>query len=307
MRLIPDGSPFGLDNLPYGVFSVGGGPARVGVRVGDSVIDLAAALGDEVFAAPSLNPFMATGPASWARRAGADHRAGRGRRGAGRCGAPAGRRRADAAVRGRRLRGLLRLRGARVQPRTAVPAGQPRAAAAELEAPAGRLPRPGGHGRGLGHRHRPPHRAAQGARRPGAGVRPVRPARHRGGARVRGRRRVAAGRAGHHGRLRRPRVRRRPRQRLVRPRPAGLGVRAARAAPGQVVRDLGLGLGDAAGGAGRRAGAVAGPAPAGAARTCARTRTGAWTSTWRSSGMARWSPARRTRRCTGRRPRCWRT
>jgi fumarylacetoacetase len=67
MRLIPDGSPFGLDNLPYGVFSVGGGPPRVGVRVGDSVIDLAAALGDEVFAAPSLNPFMAAGPASWAQ------------------------------------------------------------------------------------------------------------------------------------------------------------------------------------------------------------------------------------------------
>ena len=66
MPLIPDGSPFGLDNLPYGVFSLGGGPPRVGVRVGDSVIDLAAALGDEVFAAPSLNPFMATGPACWA-------------------------------------------------------------------------------------------------------------------------------------------------------------------------------------------------------------------------------------------------
>ena len=67
MVLIPDASPFGLDNLPYGVFSVGGRPLRVGVRVGDSVIDLAVALGDEVFAAPSLNPFMATGPASWAR------------------------------------------------------------------------------------------------------------------------------------------------------------------------------------------------------------------------------------------------
>jgi fumarylacetoacetase len=67
MRLIPDGSPFGLDNLPYGVFSADGGPPRVGVRVGDSVIGLAAALGDEVFAAPSLNPFMATGPVNWAR------------------------------------------------------------------------------------------------------------------------------------------------------------------------------------------------------------------------------------------------
>jgi fumarylacetoacetase len=67
MVLIPDASPFGPDNLPYGVFSVGGGPPRVGVRVSGSVIDLAAALGDEVFAAPSLNPFMATGPVSWAR------------------------------------------------------------------------------------------------------------------------------------------------------------------------------------------------------------------------------------------------
>jgi fumarylacetoacetase len=67
MRLIPDGSPFGLDNLPYGVFSAGGEPPRAGVRVGDSVIDLVAALGDGVFAAPSLNPFMATGPANWAR------------------------------------------------------------------------------------------------------------------------------------------------------------------------------------------------------------------------------------------------
>ena len=63
---IPDGSPFGLDNLPYGVFSAGGGPPRVGVRVADSVLDLAALLADEVFAAPSLNPFMATGPARWA-------------------------------------------------------------------------------------------------------------------------------------------------------------------------------------------------------------------------------------------------
>ena len=32
----------------------------------DSVIDLAAALRDDVFAAPSLNPFMAEGPARWA-------------------------------------------------------------------------------------------------------------------------------------------------------------------------------------------------------------------------------------------------
>ncbi|MGW4526539.1 fumarylacetoacetase [Amycolatopsis sp. NPDC004378] len=62
---IPAGSPFGTANLPYGVFSVGGGAPRVGVRVGDSVLDLARALGDDVFAAPTLNPFMAQGYDRW--------------------------------------------------------------------------------------------------------------------------------------------------------------------------------------------------------------------------------------------------
>ena len=37
---IPEGSLFGLDNLPYGVFAARGGPPRAGVRVADSVIDL---------------------------------------------------------------------------------------------------------------------------------------------------------------------------------------------------------------------------------------------------------------------------
>jgi fumarylacetoacetase len=63
---IPEGSLFGLDNLPYGIFAVGGAAPRAGVRVADSVIDLTAALRDEVFAAPALNPFMAEGPARWA-------------------------------------------------------------------------------------------------------------------------------------------------------------------------------------------------------------------------------------------------
>ena len=51
------------------------------------------------------------------------------------------------------------------------------------------------------------------------------------------------------------RLRRVPGQRLERPRPAGLGVRAARAVPGQVVRDLGVAVGRAAGRAARRPGA----------------------------------------------------
>jgi fumarylacetoacetase len=62
---IPEKSLFGPDNLPYGVFSVGGEAPRVGVRVGEVVVDLAVALGDEVFAAPTLNPFMAQGYERW--------------------------------------------------------------------------------------------------------------------------------------------------------------------------------------------------------------------------------------------------
>ncbi|HVV08503.1 fumarylacetoacetase [Amycolatopsis sp.] len=66
MRIeIAEGSLFGPANLPYGVFSSPGTAPRVGVRVGDSVLDLAVALGDEVFAAASLNPFMAQGYDRW--------------------------------------------------------------------------------------------------------------------------------------------------------------------------------------------------------------------------------------------------
>ena len=62
---VPDGSPFGPDNLPYGVFAPAGGVPRVGVRLGDTVVDLSVLLGDDVFGAQSLNPFMAQGPARW--------------------------------------------------------------------------------------------------------------------------------------------------------------------------------------------------------------------------------------------------
>jgi fumarylacetoacetase len=56
---------FGLDHLPYGVFSVDGGPRRVGVRVHDEVLDLYAATGRPEFDSPSLNAFMALGPQVW--------------------------------------------------------------------------------------------------------------------------------------------------------------------------------------------------------------------------------------------------
>lgn len=66
-----EGSTFGAHTLPYGVFSTDGEEPRVGVAVGDHVLDLApvAAVesldGGHVFAQPSLNPFMALGRPAW--------------------------------------------------------------------------------------------------------------------------------------------------------------------------------------------------------------------------------------------------
>ncbi len=69
-------SDFPIQNLPYGVFSAKDGLApRVGVAIGDYVLDLWQLAQDcridvvepGVFAAPSLNPFMALGPKVWSR------------------------------------------------------------------------------------------------------------------------------------------------------------------------------------------------------------------------------------------------
>ena len=154
---------------------------------------------------------------------------------------------------------------------------------AELEAPADRLPRPRRHGRGLGHAGAS-GRAGQRSRRRTTSRRSARrPAGHRGGARVRRRRAVATRRPGAGRRLRRPRVRRLPAQRLVGARPAGLGVRAARPVPRQVVPDVDLAVGGAAGRAGggpraRRRRATRSRCP-----TCATTTSrGGWTSPSRS-------------------------
>lgn len=65
---------FGIDALPYGVFSAEGAAPRIGVRYGEDVIDLgelAARPGGScpvdaaVFAAASLNPMMALGRPAW--------------------------------------------------------------------------------------------------------------------------------------------------------------------------------------------------------------------------------------------------
>ncbi|PSK97225.1 fumarylacetoacetate hydrolase [Haloactinopolyspora alba] len=69
---IADEAAFGARTLPYGVFSTDGEEPRVGVAVGEHVLDLAplAAVegldGAHLFAQPSLNPFLAAGSAAWA-------------------------------------------------------------------------------------------------------------------------------------------------------------------------------------------------------------------------------------------------
>ncbi|MGY1710833.1 fumarylacetoacetase [Geodermatophilus sp. SYSU D00758] len=63
---LPDGTGFGLDNLPYGVFSDASGRRRTGVAVGDAVLDLAAVTGDPLHGTGSLNAFLARGPRAWA-------------------------------------------------------------------------------------------------------------------------------------------------------------------------------------------------------------------------------------------------
>ncbi|MBL8045655.1 MAG: fumarylacetoacetase [Anaerolineales bacterium] len=69
-------SQFPLQNLPYGVFKPRDGSARVGVAIGEYVVDLNAldeaglfagtAVNERpVFGQPSLNAFLALGPAAW--------------------------------------------------------------------------------------------------------------------------------------------------------------------------------------------------------------------------------------------------
>ena len=55
-----------MDHLPYGVGRPRDGtPPRCVARWGDSCVDLAAALGDDLFDGPTLDAFMAAGPAAW--------------------------------------------------------------------------------------------------------------------------------------------------------------------------------------------------------------------------------------------------
>jgi fumarylacetoacetase len=64
---VPEGSPFTAANLPYGVFSRPGEQPRVGVAIGDNVLDVSACpvpYADDLRVG-SLNPFMSRGRAAW--------------------------------------------------------------------------------------------------------------------------------------------------------------------------------------------------------------------------------------------------
>jgi len=88
---LPPGTGFGVANLPFGIFSRAAGPdecesgvqrttpvphacahgGRVGVAIGDSVLDVAAVADElrprlrDLFSEPVLNRFLAAGPATW--------------------------------------------------------------------------------------------------------------------------------------------------------------------------------------------------------------------------------------------------
>jgi len=72
---VPDGSDFPITNLPYGVFCLnGGGGRRIGVAIGDQILDLAAAAArglidepSQMLRAETLNQFLACGRSEWDR------------------------------------------------------------------------------------------------------------------------------------------------------------------------------------------------------------------------------------------------
>src|SRR3954447_13519829 len=70
LELAPD-DPFGVANLPYGAFTVDGGAPRIGVRIGDRVLDLGAVErsglieANSALQAGTLNPFLALGRPYW--------------------------------------------------------------------------------------------------------------------------------------------------------------------------------------------------------------------------------------------------
>lgn len=66
---LPEGTGFGIDNLPMGVFLGGGRPGfRHGVRIGDLVLDLFAVTEERVHQTGTLESFLVAGPGAWRDR-----------------------------------------------------------------------------------------------------------------------------------------------------------------------------------------------------------------------------------------------
>jgi len=72
---LPPEHPFGVATLPYGVFVTGSAAPRVGVRIGEHVLDVAAVAAADgrvpelatAFGAPTLNPLLSLGRPAWQR------------------------------------------------------------------------------------------------------------------------------------------------------------------------------------------------------------------------------------------------
>ena len=270
---------FGPEHLPYGVFRRAGEAPRVGARLGDGVLDLAALAADgpldedpalfDAAVAQRVHGGRARDVGARARGAAVAHRGARRRARDGR----ARRGRAAAADRGRRLRRLLLVARARRErragssgptPTRCVPnwrhmpigyhgrAGTVVVSGTPIRRPSGQRREPGDDAPVFGPSVRLDIELELGfvVGVPSALGEPV----------------AVDARA-------RPRLRRAAGQRLERARPAGVGVPPARAVPGQVVRDLGRRVGHAAR---RGARTAASPRRRRSPRRCAYLREEPW-------------------------------
>lgn len=67
---VPPENPFPIQNLPIGVFSVSAGPRRVGVAIGDDILDLSGleasgVMGSQMFNRGTIEPLLAQGQSAW--------------------------------------------------------------------------------------------------------------------------------------------------------------------------------------------------------------------------------------------------
>ncbi len=251
---------FPIQNLPLGVFSAAGSAPRGGIAIGDSILDLKAALDAGLFAGEAEKRGRRCGrsdaePVDGARRAAAHGaaqarvraarrrrpRAGQGGEACNEDPASGGGVHAARARGHRRLHRFLRGHPSRVQRRRAQ--RSPAAAPAQLQARAGGVSQPGVVRGCLGHRAQTARRPARGAGKGNAGVRAVAQARYRAGTGRLDRARERARRADpDRARGRAPR-RALHAERLVGARHAALGVGAARAVPCQELRHYRFALG----------------------------------------------------------------